>query len=134
MGSVYFYESKGVWIAHHAGIRISYSESRFGNRARDLAQRALAKMQAGQSISKLEHETLRKTWLLNDAAKMLGMSTGQLTNWMLTGVCEGLEIRPPMRALEGGDKIRGYELLLASERLAEHRIKGSLYMNNGSIA
>lgn len=111
------------WVASYQGVRVMYSESRFGYAAQLLATRALAKMKDGEEVSQLEDVLLRASWRMQDAAPQLQMTVGQLRQWMLTGFYNGIEIRPPLRAPQGADRITGCELILARERLIQAQTK-----------
>ncbi|MFM5363261.1 hypothetical protein ACET98_19475 [Aeromonas veronii] len=112
-----FQASKCQWKAQHKGQMITYSTARYGDAAEELARRALAKMLAGTFDPVADDLLFKHSWRMGDAAKQMGMTLGQLRQWMLTGVVNGLEIRPPQRDVKGVDRITGHELILAQERL-----------------
>ncbi|EKP0314281.1 TPA: hypothetical protein ACSP2B_003855 [Aeromonas veronii] len=99
--------------------------------AETLAHRALLKLQAGNFDPVSDDLQFKLSWRMLDAARQLGLSLGQLRQWMLTGMLNGHEIKPPMRDVKGVDRITGpgCELMLAQERLAE--CKSGLSLCNG---
>ncbi len=113
-----FKASTCQWQAQNKGLRVTYNTARYGDMAKDLAHRALERMQAGIFDPVADDLLLKYSWRMDDAAKQLGLSLGQLRQWMLTGTVNGKEIRPPKRDVQGGDRISGCELMMAQERLA----------------
>lgn len=130
-GSVTVQTSRGLWQASYLGQKVTYSEARFGAMAETLAHRALLKLQAGNFDPVSDDLQFKLSWRMLDAARQLGLSLGQLRQWMLTGMLNGHEIKPPMRDVKGVDRITGpgCELMLAQERLAE--CKSGLSLCNG---
>lgn len=63
----------------------------------------------------------KHSWRLDDAARQLGLSLAQLRQWMLTGTVNAQEIRPPKRDVRGVDRVTGYELIMAQERLLAYQ-------------
>lgn len=113
-----FQASKGQWTAQHKGQKITYSTARYGDTAKELAHRALERMTAGTFDPVTDNLLFKHSWRMEDACKQLGMTIGQLRQWILTGTVNGTEIRPPQRDVKGVDRISGYELMMAQERLA----------------
>ncbi len=105
------------WQAQYNGLRVTYNTARYGDMAEDLARRALERMLAGNFYQVADDLLLKYSWRMDDAAKQLGLSLGQLRQWMLTGTVNGMEIRSPKRDVQGVDRISGYELRMAQERL-----------------
>lgn len=112
-----FNASTGQWRAQYKGQRITYSTVRYGDMAKDLALSALKRMLAGNFDPVADDQLLKYSWRMDDAATQLGLSLGQLRQWMLTGIVNGKEIRPPKRDVQGVDRISGHELMMAQERL-----------------
>lgn len=112
-----FRASTGQWQAQHKGQRITYNIARYGDTAKELAARALERMVAGTFDPVADDLLFKHSWRLDDAAKQLGLSLTQLRQWMLTGMVNCKEIRPPKRDVRGVDRITGYELIMAQERL-----------------
>lgn len=112
-----FQASKGQWKAQHKGQMSTYSTARYGDGAKDLAHRALDRMQAGTFDPVADDLLFKQSWKMDDAARQLGISLGQLRLWMLTGIVNGKEVRPPKQDVRGVDRITGYELMMAQERL-----------------
>lgn len=115
-----FRASTGQWQAQDKGRRATYNNSRYGDMAKELAYRALKRMEAGIFDQLADDLLLKYSWRMEDAAKQLGLSLGQLRQWMLTGTVNGKEIRPPKRDVQGVDRISGCELMMAQERLAAY--------------
>lgn len=113
-----FQASKGQWKAQHKGQMITYNIARYGEVAKELAYRALERMRAGTFDPVSDDILFKHSWRMADAAKQLGMTLGQLRQWILTGMVNGVEIRPPQRDVRGVDRITGHELMMAQERLA----------------
>ncbi|AXB03948.1 hypothetical protein JD499_11630 [Aeromonas enteropelogenes] len=128
-GSVTVQPSRGLWQASYLGQKVTYSEARFGPMAETLAHRALLKLQAGNFDPVSDDLQFKQSWRMVDAARQLGLSLGQLRQWMLTGMLNGHVIKPPMRDVKGVDRITGCELMMAQERLAE--CKSGLSLCNG---
>lgn len=128
-GSVTVQPSRGLWQASYLGQKDTYSEARFGPMAETLAHRALLKLQAGNFDPVSDDLQFKLSWRMLDAARQLGLSLGQLRQWMLTGMLNGHEIKPPMRDVKGVDRITGCELMMGQERLAE--CKSGLSLCNG---
>lgn len=112
-------QSCGMWQANYRGKKVTYSESRFGYVAEFLAYNALNKMKSGEFDPVSDDLLLKHSWRMDDAAKELGLSLGQLIQWMRTGVLNMRELRPPKRDVKGVDRINGYELMKAKKRLAQ---------------
>lgn len=110
------------WIAHYQGARISYSEKRYGDNAKELAEATLTKLKSG-TFNPREDALLKHSWTNKDACAYLGLTFGQLVSWQQTGVILGQEIRPPRKDPKGTDRIVGFELITAKERLDAHRNK-----------
>lgn len=117
-GTVTAQLSGGLWQARFQDKRVTYSEARFGEHAEALAYRALRRLQTGNFDPVTDELCFKHSWRMQDAAKQLDMSIGQLRLWMLTGVVNGREIIPPKRDVKGVDRITGFELMMALERLA----------------
>ncbi len=83
----------------------------------DLFAPSLERMQAGTFDPVADDLLFKQSWKMDDVARQLGLSLGQLRQWMLTGIVNGKEIRPPKRDVRGVDRITGYELMMAQERL-----------------
>lgn len=115
-----FKASTGQWQAQDKGMRVTYNNSRYGDMAEELAYRALQRMKAGIFDQLADDLLLKYSWRMDDAAKQLGLSLGQLRQWMLTGTVYGKLIRPPKRDVQGIDRISGCELMMAQERLAAY--------------
>lgn len=113
-----FQASRGSWQACYQGQRVNYSTARFGDMAEALASRALERLLAGQFDPVADDLLFKQSWKMEDASRQLGLSLGQLRQWMLTGMVNGREIRPPKRDVKGVDRITGYELMMAQERLS----------------
>jgi hypothetical protein len=113
-----FQASKGQWKAQHKGQIYTYSMARYGDGAKDLANRALERMQAGTFDPVADDLLFKQSWKMDDVARQLGLSLGLLRLWMLTGMVNGKELQPPKRDVRGVDRITGYELMMAQERLA----------------
>ena len=112
-----FNASTGQWRAQYKGQRITYSTARYGDMAKDLAHSALKRMLAWNFDPVADDLLLKYSWRMDDAATQLGLSLGQLRQWMLTGIVNGKEIRSPKRDVQGVDRISGHELMMAQERL-----------------
>lgn len=112
-----FQASKGQWKAQHKGQMYTYSRARYGDGAKDLAHRALERMQAGTFDPVADDLLFKQSWKMDDVARQLGLSLRQLRLWMLTGIVNDKEVRPPKRDVRGVDRITGYELMMAQERL-----------------
>lgn len=112
-----FRASTGQWQAQYKGPRITYNIARYGDAAKDLANRALELMVSGAFDPVADDLLFKHSWRLDDAARQLGLSLPQLRQWMLTGTVNAQEIRPPKRDVRGVDRITGYELIMAQERL-----------------
>lgn len=125
-GSVTYQESSGLWKASHQGRNVTYSVARFGDMAEPLANRALQRMQAGDFDPLSDDLYFKQSWRADDAAKHLGISLGQLRQWILTGMIGGREVKPPKRDVKGADRITGFELILAQERLLATEGDGEL--------
>lgn len=113
-----FQASKCQWKAQHKGQITTYSTARYGDTAKELANRALERMKAGTFDPVTDDLLFKNSWRMEDAAKQLGITLGQLRQWMITGVLDGREVTPPKRDMKGTDRIIGYELMMAQERLA----------------
>lgn len=114
--------SSGSWIACYLKDRIWYSESRYGDNAKELAEAALCKLKSG-TFDPREDMLLKHSWTNKDASAYLGITTGQLVRWQQTGRILDQEIRPPRKDPKGTDRIVGFELVTARERLDAHRNK-----------
>lgn len=112
-----FQVSTGQWQAQYKGQRITYSIARYGYMAKELASRARERMVAGTFDPVADDLLFKHSWRLDDAARQLDLSLAQLRQWLLTGTVNGKEIRPPKRDVRGVDRITGYELIMAQERL-----------------
>lgn len=113
-----FQASKGQWKAQHKGQMVTYSTARYGDTAKELAYRALERIKAGTFDPVNDDLIFKQSWRMEDASRLLGMTLGQLRQWMLTGIAKGREVKPPKRDVRGTDRITGYELMMAQERLA----------------
>lgn len=113
-----FQASNGQWKAQHKGQMTTFSTVRYGDMAKELAERALEQMKAGKYDPVADDLLFKHSWRMADAARQLGMTLSQLRHWMLTGMLDGREVTPPKRDVKGVDRIAGVELILAQERLA----------------
>ncbi|TNJ24411.1 hypothetical protein CF112_00930 [Aeromonas hydrophila] len=113
-----FQASKGLWMAQHKGHRVTYSTTRYGGMAKELASRALERMRAGTFDPIADDLLFKQSWKMDDAARQLGLSLTQLRQWMVTGTVNGKEIHPPKRDVRGVDRITGHELMMVQLRLA----------------
>lgn len=113
-----FQASTGQWKAQHKGQKITFNTARYGDMAKELANRALERMQTGTFDPATDDLLFKQSWKIDDAARQLGLSLTQLRQWMLTGAVNGKEIRPPKRDVRGVDRITGHELMMALVRLA----------------
>ncbi|WP_324015800.1 MULTISPECIES: hypothetical protein [Aeromonas] len=113
-----FQASKGLWMAQSKGHRVTYSTARYGDMAKELASRALERMQTGTFDPVADDLLFKQSWKMDDAARQLGLSLTQLRQWMVTGTVNGKEILPPKRDVRGVDRITGHELMMAQVRLA----------------
>ncbi len=113
-----FQASTGQWKAQHKGQKITFNTARYGDMAKELANRALERMQTGTFDPVADDLLFKQSWKIDDAARQLGLSLTQLRQWMLTGAVNGKEIRPPKRDVRGVDRITGHELMMALVRLA----------------
>lgn len=116
-GSVTVQAGRGLWKASYQGQVVTYSEARFAGMAEALANRALQRMRAGNFDPVADDLYFKQSWRIEDAAKQLGLSLGQLRQWIMTGMISGQEVTPPKKDVKGTDRITGYELILAQERL-----------------
>ena len=66
---------------------------------------------------------MKHSWTNKDASAYLGITTGQLIRWQQTGQILEQKIRPPRKDPKGTDRIVGFELVTAKERLDAHRNK-----------
>lgn len=120
-GSVTTQPERGLWKASYQRRFVTYSEARFGDMAEALAHRALQQMQAGTFDPIADDLYFKLSWEAKDAARQLGLTASQLRQWMLTGTIEGQEVRAPRRDVRGSDRINGFELMMAQERLVAMR-------------
>ncbi len=112
--------SQGRWRAEHNGQTSSFSVSKYGPRAKELAEQELTRLLLGQDRDPNCRFMDRNPIPLALAAEMLSMSIGQLRTWLLTGQVDGLSITPPVR-VSGKDAITGVEVESAISRLAHAR-------------
>ncbi|WP_219306396.1 hypothetical protein [Aeromonas hydrophila] len=54
--------------------------------AKELASKALERMQAGTFDPVVDDLLFKQSWKMNDAARQLGLSLTQLRQWMMTVV------------------------------------------------
>lgn len=111
--------SNGLFTACYQGARITYSTARYGDAARDMANRALTKLRAGTFDQIRDDLLFKQTWPIKEAAKLLGMTDGQLRQWLVTGYINGQEITPPKRDTQSRatDRFSGFEVMAAAERI-----------------
>lgn len=112
--------SQGRWTAEHNGQTSSFSVSKYGPRARELAEQEFKRLLLGQDRDQRSRFMDRNPIPLALAAEMLSMSVSQLRAWLLTGQVDGISIRPPVR-VSGKDAITGVEVESAISRLAHAR-------------
>ncbi|WP_339331890.1 hypothetical protein [Aeromonas caviae] len=108
-----FQASTGQWKAQHKGQKITFNTARYGDMAKELANRALERTQTGTFDPVADDLLFKQSWKIDDAARQLGFSLTQLRQWMLTGAVNGKESRPPKRDVRGVDRITGHELMMA---------------------
>lgn len=113
----YVSKYRGLWVVRYKNHRVTYSESRFGELAEQLAIRALGRLRNGDFDPVYDDLIFKFSWTIQDAAVQLCMSVSQLRQWMLTGVLGTIEIKPPARDYKGNDRINGCELIMAVERV-----------------
>lgn len=111
--------SKQVWVAQHQGVKVAYSEIRFGEQAELLAQRAYQQLVAGTFDKVKDDFQQRQTYSMKEAALLLGISEGKLHHWCCTGRLGDKEIKPPRKDSARGikDRFNGCEIMLTKERL-----------------
>lgn len=108
-----------IWIAKHDGKSVSYAEARYGDQAQLMANDAYQKMMAGAFDVKSDTLGQRMTYSLDEVALMLGISSGKLHNWILTGMINQKNVLPPRKDTAKGLKNRfnSVEIEKAKERL-----------------
>lgn len=111
--------SNGLFTACYQGTRVTYSTARYGDSATYMAHRALAKLRSGTYDPIRDDLLFKQTWPIKEAAKLLGMTDGQLRQWLVTGHLNGQEIIPPKRDTQGraADRFSGFEVMAAAERI-----------------
>jgi len=87
-GSVTMQASRGLWKASFQGQSVTYSESRIGDMAEELAHWALQRLQAGDFDPVADDLQFKQSWRIEDAAKQLGMSVSQLRQHQAIIVCD----------------------------------------------
>lgn len=114
--------SDGSWRATHGGTYVSFSVSKFGPRAKVLAQEAHQRLVRGQPVTEepLDDTIGRYQYPFEVAARELNMTVVRLRQWLLTGIIDGLNVRPPVKVAKK-DCIAGFELYAAVDRLKAAR-------------
>ena len=112
--------TNGIWVAQHNKVKATYSESRFGEQARLLAERAYQQMVAGRFDKVRDDFDQRQSYSMKEAALLLGLTEGRLHHWIRTGLLDGKEVKPPRKDTARGfkDRFNGCEIQLVKERLA----------------
>lgn len=112
--------TKGIWVAQHNKVKATYSETRFGEHAEKLAERAYEQMVAGTFDKARDDFEQRQSYSMKEAALLLGITEGKLHHWISTGQLEGREVKPPRKDTARGfkDRFNGCEIQLAKERVA----------------
>lgn len=118
-GDGFVTSSNSQFTAKYQGVTVTYTTARYGDAASDMANRALAKLRAGTFDQIRDDLLFKQTWPIREAAKLLGMSDGQLRQWLVTGHLNGKEITPPKRDTQNrnSDRFSGFEVMAAAERI-----------------
>lgn len=109
-----------VWCASHGGKQITFSSNKYGAGAKELAEWAYEQLQQGVIPDQREISLARHPYSFALATKELGISLGELRQWLITGQIDGLNVIPPCR-IKGRDYIAGHELAKARKRLIAAR-------------
>ncbi|MNY30298.1 hypothetical protein D3C86_1643970 [compost metagenome] len=109
-------------MATYQGKQVTYSELRYGRHAQQLAERAYEELVAGTYDKKRDELMQRMSYSLKQAAMLLGMSSGTLRHWVLSGRLHDDDLEPPPWESGGlKEHINAFHLQLAKDRLEAYR-------------